>query len=229
MPRTFVVGDIHGAHRALRQCLEQAAFDYNHDHLISLGDVADGWPETRACVEELLRIKNLTHVLGNHDWHTREWMESGVASEIWLGQGGRATMASYAQGVPREHLNFFKRARPYFVLDGKVFVHAGIDPRTDMRQQELTTLLWDRNLARRAIDVHLRNTGTKLTPYDEIFVGHTPSPFGKPVRAGGVWLMDTGAGWGGVLSLMDIDDYTCYLSDPVPALYPGVAGRRALR
>ncbi len=49
MGKTFVIGDIHGAYRALRQCLERSTFDFEKDRLICLGDVCDGWPETKAC------------------------------------------------------------------------------------------------------------------------------------------------------------------------------------
>ena len=34
MRRTFVIGDIHGAYRALRQCLERAEFEYEEDELL---------------------------------------------------------------------------------------------------------------------------------------------------------------------------------------------------
>lgn len=56
-PRTFAMGDIHGAHKALVQCLERCNFNNEIDTLIQLGDVADGWSETYECVEELLKIK----------------------------------------------------------------------------------------------------------------------------------------------------------------------------
>jgi serine/threonine protein phosphatase 1 len=38
--------------------------------------------------------------------------------------------------------------------------------------------------------------------------------------------MDTGAGWSGVLSLMDVENKEVFTSDPVPSLYPGIAGRK---
>jgi serine/threonine protein phosphatase 1 len=38
--------------------------------------------------------------------------------------------------------------------------------------------------------------------------------------------MDTGAGWSGVLSMMDIHTKEVFASDPVPLLYPGVEGRK---
>lgn len=65
--RVLVIGDIHGGHKALVQCLERSNFDYEKDTLICLGDVVDGWPETPQCIEELLKIKNLKYVMGNHD------------------------------------------------------------------------------------------------------------------------------------------------------------------
>ena len=54
-------------HEALVQCLERSGFDKEKDRLISLGDIADGWTETAECFEELLTIKNLVVVRGNHD------------------------------------------------------------------------------------------------------------------------------------------------------------------
>jgi len=52
--RTFVMGDIHGAYRALVQCLQRSGFDYQYDILIQLGDIVDGHDEVFECVEELL-------------------------------------------------------------------------------------------------------------------------------------------------------------------------------
>ena len=75
--KTFVMGDIHGAYRALRQCLERSEFDFQTDRLICLGDVCDGWPDTKMCIDELLKIQNLTYVLGNHDMCALQWMRSG--------------------------------------------------------------------------------------------------------------------------------------------------------
>ena len=68
----------------------------------------------------------------------------------------------------------------------------------------------------------------KITQFDEIFVGHTPiHRFGyfNPTRACEVWLMDTGAGWDGVLSLMNIETKEYFTSDKIPSLYPGFMGR----
>ena len=225
MPKTFVLGDIHGACRALRQCLDRSGFDGRSDHLVFLGDVCDGWPETRESIDLLLGIHNLTWLLGNHDQMALPWMTHGEISESWRTQGGDATMLSYRQGVPREHIDFLHRASLFKVADDRCFVHAGIDPDRPLAFQDERTFLWDRNLARRALEAYHTRASGKLTTYKEIYLGHTPIPFGKPVEAGGVWLLDTGAGWSGVLSMMDINTKEVYQSDPVPTLYPGIEGR----
>lgn len=225
MGRVFVIGDIHGAYRALRQCLEKSAFNYDKDHLICLGDVADGWPETRHCIDELLRIKNLTYILGNHDWWTLQWMLTGRKEEIWYAQGGKATIDSYYEGVPTGHLLFLSEAVLHHLDGSKLFVHAGIDPLIPLENQDKQTLLWDRTLAALALDAYPHSAERKLFPFDEIYIGHTPISSPTPIKSLGVWLMDTGAGWSGVLSMMNVETKEMFISDPVPELYPGVEGR----
>lgn len=225
MSRTFVIGDIHGAYKALVQCLERSGFDYEADHLICLGDVCDGWPETRQAIDELMKIKNLTYILGNHDFWTLEWMREGDVEDIWLAQGGQATINSYKENIPETHIDFLEKAHHYFLLDEKLFVHAGIDTRLPLEKQSLQILLWDRALVRTALDLHAKSIQGNLTGFEEVYIGHTPvSP--PPVHACEIWLMDTGAGWSGVLSIMNIETKEVFQSDPVPQLYPGIEGRR---
>jgi len=226
MPKTFVIGDIHGAHRALVQCLQRARFDYKTDHLISLGDVCDGWPDTPACIEELMKIENLTYILGNHDVWTIEWMQTSEADEVWLRQGGEATINSYKSGIPTQHVQFLDDGLPYYIENNRLFVHAGIDPKAPLETQGLDIFLWDRNLAYVVLELHQKRVSTKLSNFDEVYIGHTPVPSTTPVCSGGVWLMDTGAGWSGVLTNMDINTKETFYSDPVPMLYPGVQARK---
>jgi serine/threonine protein phosphatase 1 len=221
-----VLGDIHGAHKALVQCLERSAFDYETDHLIALGDVADGWPETKQCIDELLKIKKLTYILGNHDFWTLEWMELGTIDDVWYAQGGKATIDSYNGQVPAEHLSFLKKAHLHFNLGGKVFVHAGVIRGIPLERNTLHTLLWDRNLSHRAIEYYQAGETQKLTDFEAVYVGHTPISGGKPIKACDVWLMDTGAGWSGALSIMNIETEEYFTSDPVHELYPGMEGRK---
>ena len=226
MSRVYVIGDIHGAYRAFRQCLERSHFDYDGDHLICLGDVADGWPETKHSIEELMRVKNLTYILGNHDWWTLEWMLSGYIQTPWFDQGGKATVESYKDGVPPTHIRFLQNAVTHHVYRNKLFVHAGIDPYMPLEKQDRETFLWDRSLASLALAQYGNPDARKVSAFDEIYLGHTPIPYLRPIMSLGIWLMDTGAGWNGVLSMMDVDTKQTFISDPVPSLYPGITGRK---
>lgn len=226
MARIFVLGDVHGAYRALRQCFDRSGFDRTHDRLIFLGDICDGWPETRECIEELLTIKNLTFILGNHDWWMLRWINAGMVENIWYDQGGKATIESYNDApIPGTHHRLIESALPYLEWNGKLFVHAGISRDIELRFQTMDTFLWDRSLAHVALQYYATNLSVKLTSFDEVYIGHTPVASDKPIKACEVWLMDTGAGWSGVLSMMDIESKEIFTSDAVPLLYPGVKGR----
>ena len=51
--RTLVIGDIHGALIALQQVLQRAQITPK-DHLIFLGDYADGWSQTPQVLDFLI-------------------------------------------------------------------------------------------------------------------------------------------------------------------------------
>lgn len=70
--KRYVIGDIHGQDEALKEVLNKVRFDYKKDRLIVLGDVADGGVNTYEVIEELLKIKNLIYIIGNHDCLTPE-------------------------------------------------------------------------------------------------------------------------------------------------------------
>lgn len=226
MGRTFVLGDIHGAYHALRQCLDRSAFDRTRDRLICLGDVCDGWPQTRECIDELLTIPHLVYLMGNHDFWSRNWMKEGEAEDIWLSQGGQATVDSFRDGVSPQHLAFLDRALPYFEYGDSLYVHAGVPPSKRASECTQHELLWDRTLPILARQFAGREVPVHLTQYDEVYIGHTPISEPHPMKYCEVWMMDTGAGWSGVLSMMEVDTKEFFVSDPVPGLYPGVPGRR---
>ena len=229
--KTFVIGDIHGAHRALKQCLERCGFDRQHDQLIVLGDVCDGWPQVHKCVEELLQIKDLIYIIGNHDLWTLGWAVKGILNKDWLEQGGRNTIASYGGGLmPEAHIKFLQNAR-WWYLDSKnrLFVHGGIDPGKPLDQQDEELLVWDRELIEAAYKKNFAVPAFHFGGYKEIFVGHTTTETFRqtvPLHWCNVWMLDTGGGWSGPLTIMDIESKEYWQSDPSPALYPGVEERK---
>jgi len=234
--KRYVMGDIHGAYLALMQCLGRSGVNYEHDKLIVLGDVCDGWAHVKACIEELLKIKNLIYILGNHDKWAYEWATTGAMPEIWVTQGGYNTIKSYdvRKGMPSHHIKFLRSAPWHYEEDNKLFVHGGLtDPMAPIKKQLLNDLIWDRELLYMAVDQERTSKTKKLSQWDEIYLGHTTTLSWKlnskrittPIHACEVWDLDTGAGWGGKLTIMDIDTKDYWQSDLSTDLYPGQRGR----
>ena len=226
--RTFVIGDIHGAYKALLQCFERSGFDRRKDRLIALGDVCDVYPEVRQCIEELRALKHCDYIIGNHDLLALDWAMRGQKPQMWLEQGGDQTILSYHGGpMPPEHLEFLNKAHQWLEVDGRVFVHAGFDPDRPLKAQSIKVLVWDRDLLRRAWEEEKAGRSHPIGCYKEIFLGHTPAGIfqnARPLHVCNVWALDTGAGWSGPLTIMDVATKKYWQSDPTPALY-GFQGR----
>jgi serine/threonine protein phosphatase 1 len=224
---TYVLGDIHGAYRALEQVLERSPFRPGIDRLIQIGDVADGWPETPECVELLLSIPNSIWLQGNHDWWTAEWLATQPKlpniDMTWYTQGGRATYNAY-QRVPHEYIRrhflyFFGEQRAFFEDEHhNLYVHGGYDPEYTIESQEPFDLIWNRDLWQ---------LGEIARGYSSCFIGHTPTWPGSnmPVQRANVWNVDQGAAYGGRLTMMNVRTKEYVQSDVVKGLYPGVKGR----
>lgn len=237
------MGDPHGAHRAVAQVTDRAGFDPDHDRLVVLGDVCDGWPEADLICDTLLRLRNLVLIRGNHDLWALRWMREGLVDSVWIASGGLATLDAYARRagrppprdvaecaelsrlVPAEHRALLEDARPFLTErrpGGRkvLYAHAGWDPSRPECEQDESTLFWDRSFFEQA-----RQEGPPITDFDEVYIGHTPTATPVPVRYREVWALDQGAGWEGRLTLFNVDDQSFVQSDPVPELYPETSGR----
>ncbi len=226
--KTFVVGDIHGAYKALLQCFERSKFDYQKDRLIALGDVCDGYPEVKQCIDELLKIKHCDYIVGNHDLWALDWATKGIKLKDWLTQGGLNTIASYeGKAMPQTHIDLLKNAHLWIEFKNKLFVHGGFDPKKPLTKQAVQTLVWDRDLISDAWKKYLRGEDYQYTDFTEIYLGHTTTELFhsiKPLKLCNIWALDTGAGWSGKLTIMDVDTHEYWQSDLSPELY-GIKGR----
>lgn len=231
--RKFVIGDIHGANKALLQVLEHSGFNKDKDKLICLGDVADSWPEVPEAFETLLSIPNLLYLIGNHDAWLIDYLKMGYTPRIWTSQGGRATIDAYSRLADHEmekrHLKFLEESPYYIEEDDNLFVHGGFATAWPIKNQAPYDLMWDRNLWWHAKFQHAAENYKVAEKYDKVFIGHTTTSRDRkdltPVRASNVWNLDQGAGWEGKLTLMDIETEEYWQSDLVKDLYPNAKGR----
>ncbi|WP_407485165.1 metallophosphoesterase [Elizabethkingia miricola] len=241
MSRTLVVGDIHGGLRALEQVLERANVT-NKDKLIFLGDYVDGWSESSQVINALIELsqkQECIFVKGNHDLYCEEWLSFGHKPEMWLLNGGVATMESYADYSDEEidkHQEFFGQMHNYYTDEqNRLFIHAGYSsmhgPEKEMHSSNYR---WDRTLWETAVALDTRiekdslQYPKRLLLFSEIFIGHTPTlhlGVTYPLNKANIWNVDTGAAFTGAVSIMDIDTKEFWQSELLPDLYPDERGR----
>lgn len=241
MKRTLVFGDIHGGLKALIQLLEKIALKEN-DRLIFLGDYVDGWSESAQVIDFLINLsqkQECIFIRGNHDVWCHEWLKNDVVNDIWFMHGGKSTIESYQNmdaSAKEKHLDFFANMKDYFVdEDNNLFIHAGFSSMHGPEKEHYASnFSWDRTLWEMALtmDKRIKKDSIlfpkRLLLYNEIYIGHTPTLHYNieiPMQGCNVWNIDTGAGFYGKLSCMEIETKLFWQSDVVQSLYPNEKGR----
>lgn len=244
--RLLCVGDIHGNLIALMQVLERASFDPISDTLITIGDLADGWPDTYKVIEYLNHLPNAIHCRGNHDCWLMEYLFSGVVTDFWKNVGGKATIESYKNSSSEDrerHYRFLSRQVNYYIDTDRniAFVHGGFNPSMSLSKNSTTyspSVFWnDRSLWKKAVSFEKRGEKSlnMVEDFKLVVLGHTEiGGMGSknegmqdrtlPTKAMNVLNVDTAAGSIGRLSLVDLtdpDNMVVYQSDTNYELYPG--------
>lgn len=191
--------------------------------------------------------------MGNHDEWFVEYLKTGIHPVNWK-MGGDGTAISYLREINKDHLfdrngngyitglnpgdipdshrDFFNRMRYYYREQTEkhhfLFVHGGLDPDYNIEYQHQSMLMWDRNLWDLA---KIGRASQNVDRFTKIFIGHTHvndwrNPSALPLYEDCVWNLDTGSGWSGKLTIMDINTEEYWQSDFVTKLYPHEEGRR---
>lgn len=240
-PETYIIGDIHGAFRALEQVISQAPLQAA-DTLIFLGDYVDGWSQSAEVIDYLITLRqtySCIFIRGNHDTWCESWLQGGKADATWLFHGGQSTVTSYSNlpdAIKKEHLEFFNRMQDYYVdANNDLFIHAGY---TSMhgpaKEVHASDYSWDRTLWETALSADPALTTQdlffpkRLSLFRNIYIGHTPTTHYNvftPMQALNVWNIDTGAAFHGKLTMMQVSTKQYWQSETVQTLYPGEKGR----
>lgn len=245
--RILAIGDIHGAYKALLQVLERSSFNKEEDQLIFLGDYADGWSQTSELVDHLITLKKECKfkpifIRGNHDVWVYDWFKYGIQPVIWTQQGGQATINSYIRTgklVDEDHKTFWLEDQVNWFIDdqNRLFIHAGWDYRfnDDFNIAALSKVNggsiamechWDRSIIESTMSAEsTKNKFKELEKFKEIYIGHTALRNALPYNYLNLWNLDTGAGWSGKLTIMDINTKKYWQSNFVKELYPEEKGR----
>ncbi len=228
--RRLAIGDIHGDLDALLSVLEQVNYDPADDQLFFLGDYIDRHNHSKEVVDLILNLRNTVCLLGNHDQFMIDYLNQDITeksiSDFWWEHGGNATLDSYGieskytdnrrfsvnGEIPNEHKRFFLSLESYHITkDNHALVHGGFD--LQLKDMSAQYVMWDRNMWKTAKQNHPHGSASYpcFYEFDKIFIGHTNLlDYNEqrecfPVKRLNVWNIDTGAGFSGPLTIMDMD------------------------
>ncbi len=203
--RTLAIGDIHGCHDALTTLVDFVKLT-PEDRLITLGDYVDRGPRSRQVVDWLLDWQargNLVPLIGNHEIMMITAREEPESASYWLACGGAETLESYApkgeppslEHVPESHWDFFdETCLSWYETDLHIYVHAGLVPNLDLRDQPEIALFWDR-----FTNPPQHRSGKKF------ICGHTRQDSGVPNHEPHAVCIDTAACVGGWLTCLEAE------------------------
>jgi serine/threonine protein phosphatase 1 len=210
--RRIIIGDIHGHYDALISLLEAIA-PTSDDRLYFLGDLIDRGPQSAKVVDFVFK-NNYKCLLGNHEQMLLDALGNGQIVnnllQAWLYSGGYATLVSYNNNIPQDHLDWMKTLPTYLDLGDIWLVHAGVHPHMPIEAQTTEQFCWIRD--------EFHSTTQPYFTDKLIITGHTitftfPGVQPGQLVSGAGWLdIDTGAyhqnsGW---LTGLDVTNQKVY-------------------
>ncbi len=188
--------------------------------LVFLGDYVDRGPTSNRVLDTIIELQadpvlEIIALRGNHDQFMLDFLRDGQKGPTWMGFGGAQTLLAYgvspprgrdeekwdaaakslAEALPDSH-RVFLESLPYFAVAGDyVFVHAGVRPDIELRNQRASDVLCIRDSFLESAQPLARCT---------VVFGHTPfeSPLVEPGKIG----LDTGACVTGILTAICLEN-----------------------
>jgi serine/threonine protein phosphatase 1 len=196
--RDFVVGDVHGMFTALREVLDAAGFDPEHDRVFSVGDLVDRGPESAEALE-WLQQEWFFACRGNHEQFALD-SQDPEQLQLWVEHNGGEWWLGIDESTRKLFIDAFRRmplAMEVATASGRVgIVHADVPPL--MSWSAFTTLLesgdedasfyamWSRNRVAGVVSSLPVRGGV-----ERVYCGHTPTR--EMVVVDNVYYIDTGA------------------------------------
>jgi serine/threonine protein phosphatase 1 len=183
---TYAIGDVHGRLDLVKSALTRISAHARQTawRVVFLGDYVDRGPQSRAVVELLMEQQRTGRVIclkGNHEALMLEAVTTSERSALrqWLDNGGDETLRSYGltpdtegfDAIPSGHIRWMS-GLPLTTADPhRIYVHAGLLPRTATHRQSEQALLWIR-------ERFLKGAAEDFEAH--VVHGHTPVWAGKP-------------------------------------------------
>ena len=205
--RLLVIGDIHGEYNMLCEVLKKSSYSPERDRLVLLGDYIDRGPNSKKVVKTVKQLvaEGAIALKGNHEEMAIQFFRSKNITKrsIYLQNGGENTIRSYSNLKEfKKDVRWFKKLPCIKIIKGEyIFTHAGLKPKIAPDKQQKRDLLWIR-------EEFISYDWSKRDFPETIVAGHTPVP--DVQKHPGVLMVDTGAGKGGLVSLVDLTNDEIY-------------------
>lgn len=169
----YAISDIHGCVKTFRYLVEERIKLKPADQLFLLGDYIDRGPDSKGVLDFILALRAqnyaVTTLIGNHEAMLLQALEDPEHLQLWLFNGGRATLNSFHAQLPTDivahYLSFFSALEYYRALDDYLLVHAGFDFTAPDPFAAYEAMLWTRKFT----------PDEKYTQGRLIVHGHTPT------------------------------------------------------
>jgi serine/threonine protein phosphatase 1 len=216
----YAIGDVHGCAGLLDGLLgriekDAQRFDADRRILLFVGDYIDRGPHSANVIERISRGLpegfDAICLKGNHEAIMLDFLARPEGLDLWLYNGGAATLISYGvsddafagrnaspaacrdalmEAMPGHHRLFFDSLKLSAEMGDYFFVHAGVRPGVALDAQDAEDLVWIR-------ETFLESQAD----FGKVVVhGHTPCR-APEVRANRIGI-DTGAWQSGVLTAL---------------------------
>lgn len=171
--RLYAIGDVHGCIDKLQALVQKIEDDNDRRDkkqvsIVLLGDLIDRGDNSKAVVEFWMKAviegASKLHLIGNHeDMMFNVWDGADHLLDTWLENGGDKTLQSYGldmpkiagyapsnklasirKHIPKAHIDFLKSGYDRIQFGDYCLVHAGIDPRLPLEDQDAAQFHWIR-------------------------------------------------------------------------------------
>lgn len=208
MPRTIIVGDVHGCRAELSELLARVGFG-DDDRLVMVGDLVARGPDSAGTIDLLISARARV-VRGNHEDRILRWRKKRARP---LGPYHRAVV----EALSERHWAFLEATPLWIDLPdhGVRVVHAGVVPGIPIEKQDPRTLMYVRTLDAKSRPLEERGDGLWGARYagpPHIVFGH--NAMSAPQIHAHATGIDTGAVYGNRLTAMVLPDGA---SPPPPA------------
>lgn len=216
----YVVGDLHGCYDLLMQKLQQVGFNFERDLLVSVGDLVDRGSQNIECADLLLQPW-FKAIRGNHEELCIQGLIDPEMMAVHRRSGSGGEWFYHLEATEQQRLiQLFQQlplalevqygSKKYgFVhadisfADWDAYKHAILQDDSDVLQTHRTTRhvsQWARGRIRSAEN---NQTYPYVRGVDQVYLGHTVTPM--PVQSENCTFIDTGAVFGGELTLLKLE------------------------